>query len=230
VSEALERVHGREADTGLVARRVRVELALVWAGVAAIMLGTKIASVTLDEPVHYFTRDVPTAVGEKWYAGSISNAGGVLWFVGATACMLAWVVRGRRDLGSPLLHAAVLLTVVGADDLFLLHEGLYSKVAREQLVFALYLALFAAFTMAHRRFLRAHGVLALVPLTIAFLTISALLDKFRDQDQTIEDATKLLGITTLVVLSFHVSLSSLRTAPRLDPSPPWARPAPGDSP
>jgi hypothetical protein len=217
-------VDDRDVNTGLVARRVRVELALVWAGVAAIILGTKLASVALDEPVQYFTRDVPTAVDEKWYAGSISNVGGVLWFVGVTACMLAWLVRGRRDLGSPLLHAAVLLTIVGGDDLFLLHEGLYSKVAREQFVFAVYLALFAAFTVAHRQFLRAHGVLALVPLAIVFFMISAFLDKFRDQDQTIEDATKLLGITTLVVLCFHISLSSLRRAPRSDEWRPDRRP------
>ena len=197
---------------GLLGRDVRVWLALAWIVVGAVMVAVKAASVALDEAVHLFTKDVASLADLNWYAGSISNVGGILWFVGATACGLAWFVAARGALMSPLLHLALFLAVVGADDVFLLHEGLYSKAVEEELPFALYAVALVAFAIVHRRYLARRGVLLLAPLALVFFTASAFMDRSYDEKQTIEDGTKLLGIATIVVLALRLSLASLAPA------------------
>ena len=181
------------------------------------MVAVKAASVALDEAVHLFTKDVASLADLNWYAGSISNLSGILWFVGATACGLAWFVAARGALTSPLLHLSLFLAIVGADDVFLLHEGLYSKAVEEEIPFAVYAAAPVAFEIAHRRFLADRGVLVLAPLALVFLTASAVMDEWYDEKQTIEDGTKLLGIATLVVLAFRLALVALAPAPSESP-------------
>jgi hypothetical protein len=203
------------ATRGLLARDVRAWLALAWIAVAAVMVAVKAASVVLDEAVHLFTKDVASLADLNWYAGAISNAGGILWFVGATACGLAWFVAARGALGSPLLHLSLFLVIVGADDVFLLHEGLYSKAVEEELPFTIYAVALVAFAVLHRRFLADRGVLVLAPLALVFFAASAFMDRTYDEKQTIEDGTKLLGIATLVVLALRLALESLAPA-RLD--------------
>ena len=134
----------------------------------------------------------------------------MLWFVGATAAAVGWLAAERRDLRSPLLHAAVLLTLLGLDDLFLLHEKVYSRVIdAEGLIFGTYALLFVLFTVLHRKVLEEHGVLALVPIALLCFAASTFMDLRYDEKQSVEDGTKLLGIATLALMAGQLAVSSL---------------------
>lgn len=200
------------AESGFLGRDVGLRLGFVWAGVALLMLLTYLASRALDEPVGYFTREPQVALEGKWYAGSISNVGALLWCVGATAALVAWRAVAWRDLRSPLLHTGVLLALIGADDFFLLHDFLYDKVVEEELLWGGYFLLIAAYGFVHRDALRRAGVLLLVPVTLACFTVSALIDQLEFDDQLFEDGVKLLGIAAIALLAVRLALAALEAA------------------
>ena len=196
-------------SNGVLDGRAGVRLAFVWAGVVVLMLLTLLASRALDEPVGYFTREPQLALNGKWYAGSISNVGALLWCIGATAALLAWRVVAWRDWRSPLLHAGVLLALIGADDFFLLHDVLYDKVIEEEILWGVYFLLLAAYAYVHRAYLRREGVLGLIPLTLVCFTLSAGIDQQDFEDQLFEDGIKLLGIAAVCLMAVQLALSAL---------------------
>jgi hypothetical protein len=180
---------------------------------ALVVLFMQLAASVLDRPIELLSREPQIALKGVWYAGAMSNVGSLAWFVGATACLLAWLVE--RSLGrnaTPLLLAGLLLTILGADDLFVLHDGLYRKFVGERWTYALYLVLFAAYVFAYRRFLRRYDGLRILGVAFAFFLTSLLLDRLENQRHLLEDGAKLLGIATIVSLFTAISFSHLRGA------------------
>ena len=185
----------------------------MWAAIAvALALSAlavaQLAAAILDRRTYFLTAEPQAALNGPWYAGSISTLGGVAWFAGATSCLLAWLVIRKR----PLLLGGLLLALVGGDDLFLLHEGLYRKAFSERWVFATYLALFVAYAVVYRAMLRRFDGVRLLGLGIALLVISALVDRYWPGHRLIEDGAKLLAIATIVALFGAMAFAHLREA------------------
>jgi hypothetical protein len=191
--------------------RVLRVVGLAWAFALAVMVATQIAATVLDRSVAFLTREPQAALEGVWYAGATSNVGAVLWFAGAGACAVAWLAL-RDGYRSPFLHGAVLLTVLGADDLFLLHDVPYAKVVPEIVVLGFYFFLLAAFPVVHRHFLQAHGVLPFLPLSLALLVFSGVLDQYFPGHHIVEDGAKLLAVVTLVTALGLTAVQTLRAA------------------
>jgi hypothetical protein len=189
-------------------------LVLAWAGAVAVIVLFQVVAFVLDRPFSFLSREPQKALDGVWYAGSFSNLGAVMWAVGATACAVAWLaLRPRGEtLRSPLLHAALLLALLGADDLFLLHDELYVKAVREEIVFGVYLLLFAGYGVVHRDWLQPRGGLLLLPLGLALLVVSAVMDRYWDGHHVFEDGVKFVGIVTLVFFFARAALASLTEA------------------
>jgi hypothetical protein len=173
----------------------------------------QLAAIVLDRPIGFLSRDPQTLLHGPWYAGAMSNVGAVAWFVGATACLLAWLVE--RSLGrgaTPLLLGGLLLTMLGTDDLFLLHEGLFRMVVAERWTYAAYIVLFAAYVFAYRGFLRRYDGLRILGVAFSFFLTSLLLDRLEHPRRLLEDGSKLLGIATIIALFTAISFSHLRGA------------------
>jgi hypothetical protein len=173
----------------------------------------QLAASVLDRPIGIFSREPQTSLHGPWYAGAMSNAGSVAWFVGATACLLAWLVgRSLGRAATPLLLGGLLLTMLGTDDLFLLHDGLFRKFVGERWTYLAYMVLFAAYVFAYREFLRRYDGLRILGVAFAFFLTSLLLDRLEHQRRLLEDGSKLLGIATIVALFTAISFSHLRVA------------------
>jgi hypothetical protein len=182
----------------------------VLAGSVVVMLGGWLMASVVDRELAFLTREPQSALKGAWYAGAVSNLGAVLWMVGITACGLAWLVeraKGRRE--GPLLAATLLLALLGADDFFLLHEGLYWRVIEERWIFGAYLVLFVAYLVIYRGFLRPHGGLVVLPLGLAFFGVSAVFDQYFKGRHLFEDGFKLAGIATVVYLFTMISFRTL---------------------
>lgn len=200
-----------EAPT-IAAARARRSAALAIGLAVAVALAMQAAAAVLDRPLALLALEPQTALDGDWYTGAMSNVGNVAWIAGAAVCLLAWLVeRSLARPARPLLLAGLLLTVIGADDLFLLHEGLYRKVIGERWVFAFYLILFAAYAVTYRSFLRRYGGLAVLSLGIGFLIVSALLDEYTRNRYLLEDGAKLMGIGTIVSLFVVIAYTRLRS-------------------
>lgn len=194
------------------AARARRSAALAIGLAVVVALAMQAAATALDRPLQILALEPQTALDGDWYTGAMSNVGNVAWVAGATVCLFAWLVE--RSLGRParpLLLAGLLLTAIGADDLFLLHEGLYRKVIGERWVFASYLVLFAAYAISYRSFLRRYDGVAVLSLGIGFLIVSAVLDEYTHNQYLLEDGAKLMGIGTIVSLFVAIAYTRLRT-------------------
>lgn len=196
----------------IAAARARRSAAIAIGVAVATALAMQAAATVLDRPLSVLALEPQTALDGYWYTGAMSNIGNVAWVVGAAACLLAWLVeRSLARPARPLLLAGLLLTAIGADDLFLLHEGLYRKVIGERWVFALYLVLFAAYAVTYRDFLRRYSGLAVLSLGIGFLIVSALFDEYTRGQFLLEDGAKLMGIGTIVSLFAVIAFTRLRS-------------------
>ncbi len=144
------------------------------------------------EPVSALTVGGATCNGPSCsYVGVVSNLGVLLWCAAAAACFLAAALTsGRR---SPLLYAGLLTTALLADDLFLLHEGVYALVIEERIVFGLYALALVGFVVAFRRFLR-ETTPSLFAAACALFAVSLVVDERWAGNHLLEDGSKFLGI------------------------------------
>lgn len=77
----------------------------------------------------YFTRDI-TSIGHlPFFAGLVSQIGGLLWSATLTICLFTWFILRRegqdtRSARRFLLQAAVFTGVLLLDDFFLFHENI----------------------------------------------------------------------------------------------------------
>lgn len=183
-------------------------LPVVLAGVVVVMLGAQLAASVLDRELAFLTREPQAALQGVWYAGAISNVGALLWAMGVTSSVLAALVQPEGAM--PLLAAAGLMILMGADDFFLLHEGIYDKVVEDRWVFAVYLVLLVAYLVAFRGFLARYGAIPIFVLGIGLLVLSGVFDQFWWGYHLVEDGAKLAGIATITFLFAVISYRRLR--------------------
>jgi hypothetical protein len=186
-------------------------LVAVLAGAVLVVVAMQLIAFALDRSLSFLSREPQSALGVAWYAGAMANVGAVLWVVGATACGLAWLVeRAKGRSATPLLVAAVLLVLLGTDDFFLLHEGLYGRLVPAEWVFGGYLILLVGYVVAFRDFLRPHDGLIALPLGIGLFVVSAVFDHYWYGHDVVEDGSKLLGIAVIVGSLTLIAFSYLR--------------------
>ena len=105
-------------------------------GCLAIAL-VALASWLLGEPPAVFTREPQQVLGGSAYVGSFSNLGGMVWF--GAAAILSFAGSLKLSDRRILILAAVLTWAMGVDDIFMLHDRLYTKLyLNEGIVSAFY--------------------------------------------------------------------------------------------
>jgi hypothetical protein len=186
-----------------------------------------------DITLSYLTRDISAIGGLPFYAGLVSQLGGLLWSGTLAICMFTAVLLARVDQPARssrryLLHAALLTGVLMLDDFFLFHEDIgpdYLHISEKIIVLA-YLLFTAVFLLFNSREILASEYLIL-GLSLALFGMSILLDAanldnfeeygwfFRPQFQIfLEDGFKFMGIATWLVYfaryAFHKLVSVAR--------------------
>jgi hypothetical protein len=131
-----------------------------------------------------------------FYTGWISNAGFVGWFASAAAllvCAHVCVLQGRRRAAAYTGGAGVFALLLGADDLFMLHDGAVGT--GEEAILLLWLLLGVTWAISFRHELRHDPNLPLVVLAAAMFGHSVIADLATSGVLVVhEDATKLAGI------------------------------------
>lgn len=130
----------------------------------------------------YFTRDISAIGGLPFYAGLVSQIGGLFWFATLAICVFTLFIleaQGRSDK-SPrrfLLQASILSAVLLLDDFFLFHEDIgpdYLHIGEKSIVLS-YLILGAVFLFSNRRVILASEYL-LLGLALALFMLSIFVD------------------------------------------------------
>lgn len=183
---------------------------LLFLGVLA-MVSRSSDRITLS----YFTRDI-SAIGElPFFAGLVSQLGGLLWSAALTICIFTLILfkETGRDTGQSrrfLLQAAVLTATLLLDDFFLFHEDIgpdYLHLSEKAIVL-IYFILTALFLfMNFREILSSEYLILGMALAMFGLSIfidGANLDRydqyglfFTEQFQIfLEDGFKFVGVAT----------------------------------
>ena len=163
----------------------------------------------------YFTRDI-SAIGDlPFFAGLVSQIGGLLWSAALAVCVFTFFILRRQSphAGSArryLAHAAILSAVLMLDDFFLFHEDIgpdYLGI-REKVIILSYLILCALFLVLNVNEILASEYVILGAALVMFGT-SIFLDAanlndfeeygsfFSEQFQIfLEDGFKFVGVAT----------------------------------
>lgn len=150
------------------------------------------------QPIYHFTRDPAALAGMSPSTGILSNMGVVLWMATAAICFLSFAVlppgRPRRFL----FCAAALSAILGADDLFQLHEVYYPRLGlSEKAVYAGYMLATAAWIVRYRSLIRGTRFVSLAVALAAF-SFGMAADQLHDPNarwhHLYEDGGKWIGI------------------------------------
>lgn len=120
-------------------------LLFLYASILVFFVILDLISRTSDKiTLSYFTRDI-TAIGHlPFFAGLVSQLGGLLWAATLAICLFTFFIlkRGGQEAGSArrfLLQAAILTAVLLLDDFFQFHESIgpdYLHVSEKMVVLA----------------------------------------------------------------------------------------------
>jgi hypothetical protein len=222
-------------------------LALPALALVAVVVAAALAA-RAGVPFSALSRDPVTELHGPFYVGWLSNIGAILWCVAAAACLFGWAVARRTSmtrLPSPLflLASGLLSALLMADDLLLLHDGLFPHVLHvgERKTLAAYALLVAAYLLRFRRDILATRWLPLAAafgffaLSLAF--DAGLLNVGEHRRHVFEDGFKLIGIawwcgyfvrTSLEAATAGAAAAVAPLASRGPPlEPPSTRHAPG---
>jgi hypothetical protein len=177
----------------------------------------------------YLTRDVAAIANLPFYAGLMSQMGGLMWAASLAICIFASITLGRQNQSSKasrqlLLHASILTAVLLVDDMFQFHEEIgedYLGISEKLSVLVLVsLGLFFLFANLREIFTSEYLILG---LALSFLGLSVFLDAadleefgaigrfFSNQLQTFaEDGLKFAGILTWLVYFARYSYQRIR--------------------
>jgi hypothetical protein len=201
----------------------------IWAALSIVLGAAVIGQVRFGIPLGHTMGDPAAVAGWPFYLGFVSNVGALLWAAAASIFLFSFYLhrssRGDAEWGRFLLCSGLFVSVLGVDDLFMLHEEVFPYylsipqllvIASYGVLASLYLVRFASSLAqtAYPVFLAAMGMLA----------ASAGLDQMKDLlavdfvgAGSCEDAAKLLGIGTWLSYAIHTSVAVLRreqTSPR----------------
>lgn len=182
-------------------------------------------SIHFDVDVSRMTRD-PLAITESHpLLGFVSNLGAILWSAAASVCLFTAALPGRRDVPGNMrafiLAGGLLTLMLLFDDLFMLHEHVYTRLLgiREKFVFAIYGGLTLAYLAAFRMRIMQSGAVLYLAAALGLFAVSLFVDRLPDtvppMHHLYEDGSKFLGIVSW--LGFHVAVCRrYLAAPRLD--------------
>lgn len=200
-------------------QRVRITDALIVAAAALALSGVLIGVVlyvhdTTGVPMGTLTRD-PLS-GKPAYLGLLSQAGILVWALGAAVALLGARLLPWRAGGGYMLAAAALTTLLCIDDAFLLHDEVLPLLGiSEKVIYAIYLVAALSFLVVFaRRILKT--AYPLFVLAFAFLGVSVVADTVGLpwlDPYLLEDGAKFIGIALWSGYLFHTSGSLLAARP-----------------
>jgi hypothetical protein len=177
----------------------------------------------------YFTRDV-SAIGDlPFYAGLVSQLGGLLWSAALTICIFTFILLKRLGPDTErsrrfLLQAVILTGTLLLDDIFLFHEDIgpdYLHLSERVIVLS-YLILTVLFLFINFREILSSEYL-LLGLALAMFGLSIFLDAadlddydryglfFSEQFQIfLEDGFKFVGIATWLAYFLRYSVQRIK--------------------
>lgn len=173
-------------------------------GVLLVALVARRMGVSAD----IFTREPQVALGGAWYIGTFSNLGGLIWF--ATAGILSFAACFKSQTRTSLAMAALVTWAMGVDDIFMLHDFVYTQFyIREVFVYAAYFGTTALIVLRFRNQLERSTLIG-VTGAVFFWVLSAVLDKFFNAGvQLREDGAKFIGITIWAAAWAYQAYASL---------------------
>jgi hypothetical protein len=202
-----------------VSRRLLVLLAALAAVGAALVL---VAAVG-HRPLAYVTRDPQATTFQRWFLGFFSNLGSALWWAATaiatlTACVwFASPVRRSHDTAWCFVAVAGLTAVLGADDMFGIHDSwAHEHGIAEWPFFAAYGALAIVVLWRFRHVVARTWVTPLAG-AIGLYSFSTLVDwmsghSTSDLRYLGEDGLKLLGIVCWLAWVAHSAFRALSVA------------------
>ena len=161
-------------------------------GLSGLLL-LKGAMIYTGELAEAFTREPQDYLDGKWYVGSMSNLGGIVWF--GCAAILAFASTLTSENRVLLFWAAILTFAMGFDDIFMLHDDIYPRlgIGDKEIAFIYALAAGATVILGIRKL--PHGSSLALMGAIGFWGLSVVLDRyFNEGDQFAEDGAKFVGI------------------------------------
>lgn len=213
---------------------VRTQVRLVGSIVLAafcVIGGFALLAELTGHRFRYFSKEPAETLGADLYVGWFAHFTSVVWLAAAATAVFAGVLLNRSGdtrHGSFLLAGGVLSTLLGADDLFQLHEFVYPKIGiPQEAVYLAYAVLLVAFVWRFRPEIMAHDWLMLV-LTAAFWAMSTFSDVMQHRwgiPHLVEDGAKLTGVALWT--TFLVRAASRHLLARIDRSG-SATPAPSE--
>ena len=180
---------------------------------AAATMALVALSAATGTPLALLTRDVAASLGAKFYIGLLSNIGALLWCAAATTCFAgAAVLRrfpGQRECAAFLLGSGALLTALGMDDFFMLHEVIYPRLGLQEGVLIVFYALgLLALTLRYRAVLLDSDILLWVIGCLLFVA-SVLVDGFVRDVTAFEDIPKVAGVCTWLCYYWRLAMARL---------------------
>jgi hypothetical protein len=126
--------------------------------ITTVLVGTVIAVVVFlvrrrGLATGFVFRDTQTIGDLPWYAGALSNAGVVMWAVTAAVAIFGSRLAQDRETRGFLLSGGLLSSMLGFDDLYMVHERVFPVVLglSERLLFSIYLVAVALYLYRFRR-------------------------------------------------------------------------------
>jgi hypothetical protein len=162
------------------------------------------------------TRDPNTILKGHTYTGMISNAGIFFWSASATICLFTAVflfqMKGPRQQFLLMLFAGLLSFVLGFDDVFQMHEKMFSNIryVPEQLFFlAYFICIVFIVIVCFKTFLQTDFVLW--SLALFMFAMSLVVDreiiKAESDHAFWEDSFKFVGIVLWSVYYLRTAMS-----------------------
>ncbi len=211
-------------------RQVWRMLFLVYLAIVLLFVGVGILSQLVDgASLEFFLRDIVATGKLPFFAGFVSQLGGMLWCASLSVCLFSLLILRRRN-GSLvsskrfLLQAAILTGILLLDDIFLFHEEVapeYLHIA-EKFVMAAYLLLGVAFVFFNRNEILSSEYF-LLGMALAMLGTSVFLDALPIDDFGLryfwkrleiflEDGFKFAGITTWLIYFVRYAAQKIESA------------------
>lgn len=205
-------------------------LLLLYGSILLLFVILDLISRSSDEiTLSYFTRDI-SAIGDlPFFAGLVSQLGGLFWSATLAICVFTYLVlrAGEQDTRSSrhfLFQAAVLTGVLLLDDFFLFHEDIgpdYLHIS-EKLIVLSYGLITVVFLFFNLREILVSEFLIL-GLALGFFGMSIFMDAFslekleeygsifNEQFSTfLEDGFKFVGVATWLVYFARYGLHRIR--------------------
>jgi len=171
-------------------------------------------------------REPVSAAGAPFYYGYLASLAGLIWAVGAAACLFAaaCVRRSDRDQtrrdGRFLLYSGLLTGFLAFDDIFLFHERIATRVFQltEKEVFSAYAIIALVIAIRFRRTLARSNYLLIVA-ACALFAVSLVQDLWppawlaiaKSSKRTLlEDGPKFVGIVAWSAYLIQTSLEIVR--------------------